>query len=67
MNDFVIIIRSKVQLEKAMTWEKKYVEFMKEWTSNPENTKHMDVAFNSERSIEVGLTFKAKKMTFYNI
>lgn len=25
---------------------------MKNWTSNPDNTKHMDVAFKAERSIE---------------
>ena len=54
----VFIFRSKVQLEKAMNWEKKYVEFMKEWTSNPENTKYMDIAFNSERSIEEDLKLR---------
>lgn len=40
------------QLERVMKWESAFVEFMKNWTSNPENTKYMDVAFNSERSIE---------------
>ena len=44
------------QLNRALAWEKKYVEFMLKWTdeSDPKNThlKHMEVAFNSERSIE---------------
>ncbi|CAB4064774.1 NPC1 [Lepeophtheirus salmonis] len=40
------------KLEKALEWEKAYVEFMLEWTKNPENTKYMDIAFTSERSIE---------------
>ena len=39
-------------LDKAKAWEKKFVEFMKEWTSNENNTEFMDVAYNSERSIE---------------
>ena len=39
-------------LAKAMMWEKAFVSFMQNWTSNEENTKYMDVAFNSERSIE---------------
>ncbi len=47
------LCRSKAQLERAMNWETAYVKFMKEWTSDPENTKYMDIAFNSERSIEV--------------
>lgn len=42
----------KVNLKRAMDWEKKYVQFMKEWTANPENVRFMDVAFNSERSVE---------------
>jgi hypothetical protein len=45
--------RSKQKLDKAMKWEQAFITFMKEWTSNPDNIKNMDVAFNSERSIEV--------------
>ena len=41
----------KKHLEDAMEWEKVYVEFMKNWTSIETNTRYMDVAFNSERSI----------------
>ncbi len=43
---------SMEKLERARAWEAEFVRFMKEWTSDPENTKYMDVAFNSERSIE---------------
>ena len=39
-------------LAKAKAWEKVYIEFMKNWTSNENNTRYMDVAFTSERSIE---------------
>ena len=39
-------------LVKAKAWEKVYIEFMKEWVSNEENMKYMDIAFTSERSIE---------------
>jgi hypothetical protein len=45
--------RSKAQLEKALKWETAFIDFMKNWTANEENTRYMDVAFNSERSIEV--------------
>ena len=41
-----------MQLEKAKVWEETFVAFMKNWTSNPNNTEYMDVAYNSERSIE---------------
>jgi len=40
------------RLKKAEAWELAFVEFMRRWTANPENTAHMDVAFYSERSIE---------------
>ena len=40
------------QLEKARNWELAFVGFMKNWTANENNTRYMDVAFNSERSIE---------------
>ena len=39
-------------LNKAKAWESTFINFMKNWTSNENNTKHMDVAYNSERSIE---------------
>lgn len=38
-------------LKRAMAWELKFVEFMKEWEAN-EKPIYMDIAFNSERSIE---------------
>ena len=42
----------QIDLEKAKAWEETFVSFMKNWTSNENNTKYMDVAYNSERSIE---------------
>ena len=42
----------QLALRKAMSWEKAFVEFMLNFTSTPENVEHMDVAFNSERSVE---------------
>ena len=39
-------------LERAMAWEKAFVEFMKNWEAT-EKPDYMDIAFNSERSIEV--------------
>ena len=38
--------------QQALDWEAKFVEFMQEWLSKEDNIKHMDVAYNSERSIE---------------
>ena len=43
---------AKRQLQKAMNWEAAFVKFMQEWTADEKNTLYMDVAFNSERSIE---------------
>ena len=40
-----------IGLKKAMAWEKEFVEFMLNWVKN-EKPEFMDVAFNSERSIE---------------
>ncbi len=37
------------QLRRARAWEEAFVEFMKRWVAVPDNTRHMDVAFNSER------------------
>ena len=39
-------------LAKAKAWEKVFIEFMKTWTANEENTKYMDIAFKAERGIE---------------
>ena len=39
-------------LRRAMSWEKAFVQFMLNFTSDPENVRHMDIAFNSERSVE---------------
>ncbi|KAI4456062.1 npc intracellular cholesterol transporter 1 [Holotrichia oblita] len=42
---------NKSKLIPAMEWEKKYVEFMKNWTKT-KKPAFMDIAFTSERSIE---------------
>lgn len=42
---------NKTKLRPALEWEKKYVEFMKNWTKT-QKPNYMDVAFTSERSIE---------------
>ena len=36
------------QLRRAMSWEAAFVDFMKEWTTDEENTKHMEVHFKEE-------------------
>lgn len=41
----------KDRLEPARKWESIYVEFMKNWVKN-NKSKHVDIAFSSERSIE---------------
>ncbi|KAH8329144.1 hypothetical protein KR074_004746 [Drosophila pseudoananassae] len=41
----------KSDLHKALQWEKMFVEFMTNYTSH-NKSKHMDIAFTSERSIE---------------
>jgi len=38
-------------LARAMAWEKRFIEFMHEWEANSK-PPYMDIAFNSERSIE---------------
>lgn len=43
---------TKNRLAMAKAWEAEFIDFMNKWTSNPDNIKHMDVAYNSERSIE---------------
>ena len=42
---------NKSKIEGALEWEKKYVEFMLNYTSS-NVSKHMEIAFTSERSIE---------------
>lgn len=39
-------------LEKAMAWEEVFIDFMKDWESNEMPREYMEIAFNSERSIE---------------
>ncbi|XP_045537297.1 NPC intracellular cholesterol transporter 1 isoform X5 [Papilio machaon] len=39
------------QLKPALEWEKKFIEFMKNYTEN-EMPSYMDIAYTSERSIE---------------
>lgn len=41
---------NKTALQPALTWEKLFVEFMRNWTQT--KPSFMDVAFNSERSIK---------------
>ena len=38
-------------LERAMEWEKVFIDFMHNWEEN-EKPEYMEIAFNSERSIE---------------
>ena len=40
------------KLKQAKDWESAFIEFMQDWESNSNNTEYMDVAYNSERSIE---------------
>lgn len=47
------MFRTSNELKKALEWEAKFIEFMKAWTSNEENMKHMEIAFFTERSVEV--------------
>ncbi|KAH8287955.1 hypothetical protein KR018_009760 [Drosophila ironensis] len=42
---------NRTDLQKALQWEKKFVEFMVNYTSGNQSN-HMDIAFTSERSIE---------------
>ena len=44
-------IEHQRNLKNAMEWEKVYIEYMKNWTANENNTKYMDIAFNAERAI----------------
>ena len=39
-------------LRKAMAWEEKFIEFMKNWERTEMDENIMDVAFTSERSVE---------------
>ena len=39
-------------LEKAMAWEEEFVKLMKDWEANRMPKEYMEVAFNSERSVE---------------
>ena len=39
-------------IEKAMLWEAEFVRFMKDWEANEMPTEYMEIAFNSERSVE---------------
>ncbi|XP_017025835.1 NPC intracellular cholesterol transporter 1 isoform X2 [Drosophila kikkawai] len=43
---------NKTDLQKALQWEKKFIEFMTNYTKNSSRPEHMDIAFTSERSIE---------------
>ena len=39
-------------LRKAKAWEKKFIEFMKDWEATKMDENIMDVAYTSERSVE---------------
>ena len=39
-------------LRRAMAWEEKFIEFMKNWVETEMDQNIMDVAFTSERSVE---------------
>jgi len=39
-------------LQKAMAWETKFVEMMKNWIDTKMPSEYMDIAFNSERSVQ---------------
>ena len=41
-----------IGLEKAMLWEEVFVAFMKDWEKNQMPQEYMEIAFNSERSVE---------------
>ena len=45
-------INVRGDLDRAKTWEKGFVEFMKNYTSGRDKPVWMDVAYTSERSIE---------------
>ena len=45
-------VEDVTSLEKAMAWEEVFINFMKEWESNEMPKEYMEIAFNSERSIE---------------
>ncbi|XP_055301385.1 NPC intracellular cholesterol transporter 1 isoform X4 [Sitodiplosis mosellana] len=49
----------KERLEPAKKWEALYVEFMKDWVKH-NKSKHIDIAFSSERSIEDELLRESK-------
>ena len=40
------------QLRQAKEWELAMINFLKDWEQNPENTKHMEISFYTERSVE---------------
>ena len=40
---------SRRRLAAAKEWETVFVEFMKAWAADGNNTEFMDIAFNSER------------------
>ncbi|XP_022916873.2 NPC intracellular cholesterol transporter 1 isoform X2 [Onthophagus taurus] len=50
---------NKTKIGPAMEWEKKFVDFMKNWTLT-DKPDYMDVAFTSERSIEDELDRESK-------
>lgn len=39
-------------LQMAMAWETKFVELMKRWTESEMPSEYMDIAYNSERSVQ---------------
>lgn len=39
------------RLRQAKAWEAAFVEYMRRWTANPDNIRHLNVAFFSERFV----------------
>ena len=42
----------RILCAKAKAWEKKFIEFMKDWEATKMDENIMDVAYTSERSVE---------------
>ena len=43
--------KDKTKLKKAMAWEKKFIEYMKDYTKNREN-RNLTISFSAERAIQ---------------
>ena len=57
-------LENQEALKNAMEWEKVYIDFMKNWTTNEENLKYMDVAFKVLELLAVAHPSDAINMIF---